>query len=327
MKPNLRPLVLCLLLLIALSACRRADSDQQLSLPTLTPTPRSTPLPALPTAVPPGAEDNPLRMVLRPAGPRTTANNAAGQLEEALLEEAGLAVELVLVDRYAEALAALCESTAGRVSVAWLDGLALGAAQAQGCGTPMVLVERGGRDAQTGEVVQMVANSDLGVGEVAALEGTTFCRVSYTDPYTWLIPSLLLQSGGVRPLYDLEAVNDYEDTTALLEAVASGECDAAGLAQTDFEADADADVRDGVTVLAETPPFPYDVLFYPLEAPLGVRIALNDALLAIAEDPARSQMLEDLLDIDGLRRVETGDFDDLNAFLERTGLDLGALGG
>src|SRR5690606_32204941 len=99
-----------------LTGCRRASQVQVTVMPTATPTPRSTPLPPVPTAIPSGSEENPVRMVIVPASSGLSARRAARELETSLSERTGRAVEVVLADRYAEALAALCDSVGGVVN-------------------------------------------------------------------------------------------------------------------------------------------------------------------------------------------------------------------
>jgi ABC-type phosphate/phosphonate transport system substrate-binding protein len=103
-------------------------------------------------------------MVIRPAGSLAAGRNVAARFQTAIENESGMVVEVILVERYAEALAALCSSAGGQAAVAWLDGLTYMAATAQNCGLPALQVEHGtGRNATTGAAAQIVANSELGI--------------------------------------------------------------------------------------------------------------------------------------------------------------------
>ncbi len=309
-----------------LVACRRESVSGPLVQATLTPTPRSTPLPPVPTTIPPGLEENPITMVMRPSGNITVARRLLtdAQIEDfeaAILEESGLVVQVTVVDRYAEALSALCDSTPLSVTVAWLDGLTYEAAQAQNCGEPVMQIER---DRETGDAGQIVTASSLDVGGVAGLNGRSFCRISYDDYYTWLVPSLLLEAGGVDAVSGLSAITDYDDLDALMEAVADGDCEAAGISELAFAEL--GDVSDDLNVVASTPPFPYGVLMYPLNLTLGERLRLTDALLALAGDADGEDILRPLLNQDRLAVAEADDLQDLSNFLADTGLDFAQLG-
>ncbi|HIO13576.1 MAG TPA: hypothetical protein EYN15_00070 [Chromatiales bacterium] len=252
-----------LLLVGLLAACRRQGAGQGNTIrPSDTPTPISTPLPAVPTAIPVGTEGNPVQIVFRPVGSPLAARNITARLETVILEEAGLAVEVTLVERYAEALAALCDSGGGQVSVAWLDGPTYTAASAQNCGTPALQVERGrGSNASAGSAAQIIAKRRMGFNTVSQLNADDFCRLGFGDFFSWFAPSLVLTVNGVDPLRDLGSVTDYEDFPTLITAVADGDCDAAGVPENafdEFENDLDDDVRDKIDVLATTVEFPQE---------------------------------------------------------------------
>lgn len=320
-----RGILLSVLILLALlaSGCRRAGFGEPTAIPTPTATPRSTPLPAVSTPIPPGTDENPVRMVIRPVTSLGTARTAAAAVQEALAQQTGLALELVLAERAAEGLGALCESMTDAVTVAWLDGLSYAAAVERGCGEAALVVER---DGETGEPGLIVMRSGLGASAVSGLSGRDFCRVGYDDLYSWMIPSLVLRANEVDPLEDLRSVTDYGDAIELLEALAAGECDAAGVAQSDFDA-MDAAVRDALTILEETVSLPYAVLLYPENAPLGLRIALDDALVALARGGDTADALENLLGQEALERIEADDLNSVVSFVRASGLDFAALDG
>jgi ABC-type phosphate/phosphonate transport system substrate-binding protein len=133
-----------------------------------------------------------------------------------------------------------------------------------------------------------------------------------------------LQAGGVRPLYDLKSVADYADVPDLLDAVANGDCDAAGVLPADV-ADADSATRAKLDTVTESVPIPYGVMVYPPNTPLGLRLALDDGFVSVADGSA-ARPLKDLLGQDALVRVEAGDFDDLIVFISQSGLDFSQLG-
>ncbi len=320
------------LLALLLPACRR---EAQVTAPvvraTPLPTPRSTPLPPVATVAAPGSAESPLRMALvaadaaRLSETDTDGLDAAARFERAIFDESGLVIELVPVDTPAGALSALCESAPGRAAVAWLDGVAYWAALARSCGVPALQVERGEPNPQTGVPVVIVADRNLGLAGVGPLAGRTFCRLGLDDVESWLAPALALRAAGVDPVEELGAVRDYADYDSLLSAVADGECAAAGLTEARFDQLPD-EVRDELRVVGRTPPLPFALLLYSASLPLGERLRLTDALLALASDAERSAVLSPLLGQAGLARVEPDDLSAVDAFFDSTGLDFAQLG-
>jgi phosphonate transport system substrate-binding protein len=324
-------LLLILGVAMLLAACRRQAAQGGPAIaPTLTPTPRSTPLPAVATAIPAGAEGNPLQMVFRPDGSMSAARNAIADFEAAILEKSGLSVKVELVERYAEALAALCDSSGGQASVAWLNGASYVAALAQNCGTPVLQVERGtSRRATAGEAASLIVTSKANINTLSSLRGKAFCRISYDDFYTWLAPSLILKANGLNPLSDVGTTIDYEDLPTMIQAVAAGDCDAAGIPAGALEEYADVlgDASENIDVLTTTDvAFPYAVMMIPPDMPLGTRLSLNNALVALSEDSTVAVKMRALLDQNALVPVTTDDFKDLADFMESTHLDFSQLG-
>jgi ABC-type phosphate/phosphonate transport system substrate-binding protein len=116
---------------------------------------------------------------------------------------------------------------------------------------------------------------------------------------------------------------DVADPATLALAVATGNCDAAGLSRDVFDT---LEPLNDVRVIAETLPLPYGILMYPLEVGLGVRLSLNEHLPALAEHPADGRALRLLLGQDALVPVLREDFTELDAFMAQTGLDFAKLG-
>jgi ABC-type phosphate/phosphonate transport system substrate-binding protein len=243
--------------------------------------------------------------------------------------ETGIVVEVLLVDRYAEAMAALCDSGSGLVSIAWLDGVTFAAAQAQNCGQAALQVRRGtGRDLQTALAGQIILSGELGTTDLDAVRGRNFCRLGLEDFYSWFVPWLVFKTQGIDLLNDADAVVDHGDLDSLVAAVASGECAAAGIAEDALSAllEDDEDLADQIEIVETTTPFPFAILLYPLEVQLGVRLDLNDVLIAISENEETEELLRAILGQDSLTRTTPDDFADLLAFMNETGLDLAQLG-
>jgi ABC-type phosphate/phosphonate transport system substrate-binding protein len=329
-RKHLGSFILYALLVVVAAACRRQTAPlQSTALPTLTPTPRSTPLPALPTSIPAGTTENPLRMVLRPDGALDTVRSGVGDVEEAIRETSGLVVKIEVVERYAEALSALCDSSASNAAVVWVNGPAYMATRAQNCGTPALQVARGsGDDRQTGEAGIIISTKGQNLTAIGTLKGRTFCRLGNDDFYSWLAPALVMQANRLNPVNDLKSVKDYDTIPALVKAVAAGDCDGAGIPQSalaDF-ADEIGSARDRINTISTSIPFPYAILMFPIEVPLGVRLTLTDTLIELAEDSTSAVKLRVLLGQSALIRAQPDDFGELVAFMQSTGLDFAQSG-
>lgn len=318
-----RIVVLGLLVLLIAAACR---PTQQPTRPPATATPSGPPTP-----IPAGADGNPLRVLLRPPSPLsdTDAQTFATQIDDAVNQKTGLFIQIVPIKSYGEALGALCDNSSA-LSMAWLDGVTYIAAVAQKCGLPALQVKRDTkREVETGASGQIILSKKLGNNvDVRAIKGRAFCRLNVDDFYTWLLPALVMKANNIDPFHDLKSVTDYPDVPALVKAVANADCDAAGVSEDMLSQYADqiAGDKDNIRVVLTTPPFPYGILTYPFDLQLGVRLALNQAFLDIANDADTGAALKALLGQDSLVPVNPADYDELTAFLNSTGYNFVQLG-
>lgn len=310
---------------LMLAACRRDQGNQRVSATaTITPTPYSTALPFAATVPPPGSETRALRMVIYSASP-STGTSAATRIENALSAE-GLNVDILIRDRYAEVLAALCESGSGQVAVAWLDGVTYAAARALNCGTPALLVERNG---EIGGSVEIVVNNDIATDNIFSLRDANYCRVSYNDFDTWIAPALVFSADGLNPVTAFDTITDYPDTATLLQAVADGDCDITSVAAGTLDDTDYAGLLDNLRVIETSVAFPYNIFMIPLEVPLGTRLQLLRAFENIAEDTSLVGSVRTLLGLDTrgeLVPLETDTLDDFHEFIDNTGIDFAQLG-
>ncbi len=322
-QPTKRLMVMLALLCMALLAasCRRLPDAGPTPKPSITPTPRSTPLPPIPTDIPLGSTRNPLHlMMVKPQGDDQPSDSSMSDLQAALLSSTQMTVTVDLADADAAALTALCASPAGTVTAVWLSGVAYAAAYAQNCGTALLQVQRGSVE---GDQAHIVVKSGSGLSAAADLTDHTFCRLSYTDLYSWLVPSLMLEGAGVSA-GSLKSITDYDTVSALLGAVASGDCDAAGIAGSEFDA-ASASLRSGLRTLQQSVTIPYAVLVVPPELPLAQQQQLSDALIAIGNG-TQSDLLQPLLQQDHIVAVTDSDLESLRSFISRAGIDLAQAG-
>ena len=189
----------------------------------------------------------------------------------------------------------------------------------------MLQVQRGERaSAADGDAALIIVKRSLDISAVSELAENTFCRLSFTDLYSWLIPSIMLDAGGVSA-DALASITDYDDAETLLASVSEGDCDAAGMSASQFEELADATVRSGVRTLQESVSIPYGVLLYPPSLPLGERELLTTAMIAIGNG-SRSGALAPLLAQDALVAATDEDFVSLRQFINRAGIDLAHAG-
>lgn len=318
-----------LMVLMLLAACGGPSTPPPTPLPTATATPRSTPLPEAPTAIPLASAERPLTLVLAAPGGEPDEDQAQA-LAARITELSGLAVEVALVGGYGEVVAQLCSAAP---AAGWLDGLTYLAAEARGCADPALHITRG--RSVTGYRVDLLMNSDVvgeivDAGDIPALAGRDFCRISAADEVSWLVAGLLLQRAGVNPLYDLDEIIEVEDYDALVEALYDGRC-IGGAVPADYLQDGLSDelseledLQERILVVETSAEIPFGVLVYPQTVPLNVRIPLDDAFLQLAA--GRADELDLLPALDGLRRVTRADFEDLVEYFAETGLDFTALG-
>jgi ABC-type phosphate/phosphonate transport system substrate-binding protein len=341
--------MICLALLA--TSCRRLPVAPPTGKPSVTPTPRSTALPPVATLVPLGVSANPLHIEFvalsdaalqrasRVATAEATENaataeatsesltgNAATDLGKALSDEMQMSISIDVVDNDSEALAALCDSPKGTVSAAWLSGLAYAAAFAQECGSAAAQVQYGtSSDATTGDEARIIIKSDSKIGAIADLkDGRIFCRLGYSDVYSWLIPSLMLHNGGVEDS-DLKAITDYDDPSMMIADVAAGKCDAAGISGSQFDALASPSKRISVRTLQKSATIPYAVLVIPPQLPLAQQQQLSAALIALSKG-TRASIFKSVLNQDQVIPATDDDFSSLRSFLNGVGIDLSQAG-
>ncbi len=348
-----------LFLLVVLVACGGEDATPVQRRPTavpMTPTPRSTPLPEVPTVPPLGSEGRPVTLaVVLPDG-ADVDEDAADDLAGWFLSETGLTVEVETVANESEALRLVCTGTpAGGPAAVWVSAFTAVAAQRDCSAVPSAAVVRGvGARATLGTPVEIVSRAD--VGTIGALRGQAFCHLE-GDPLTnWVFPSLLLTAGGIDPFDDLEDITAFEDPETLVRALYAGDCAAAALTSDLLddvldELEGSLPGEDGparreeldaafrvlrpagdVTLPAEGARWsgypanviPYETLVFPPEAmlPADLREALHTALLDYTATREGERLLRDWFDASRLLPVEPSDFDALRSVLNQARWDM-----
>lgn len=265
--------------------------------PTETATPELTPE-ASPTVAPAGQPENPVRMALLPAD-RDAAIEQETLLEQAILRATNVSVDIVLIDQYAEAIAALCASDSETVTVAWLESLSYAAAIGQNCGSPLLELAYTNSTAEIDSVGLFVLNRAIGSTNLSVIVGRTYCRLSIDDYYSWLIPSIMIRSVG-GDLSAAETVIEYDTVDALLTAVADGECAATGVSQAQYDnfVDENEDLAAEIVIADQTIPLTAGVLVVPLELPIAASRSLGTGLIDLPDfvdiesEPAEPQSAE-----------------------------------
>jgi len=312
-----------LLLSGMLAACRNAPAAAP--PPTLTPTPMSTPLATLPPTVAPGSADNPLRFVIVTDAEGRAANSAVTTLTDALQAATGLTVDVTLVSSDRDAVEALCNAFDGPPALALVSAPGYSAASALNCGLPLFLLS-GASDATSRELV-FIASEDSGITGLSGLAGAAFCRLNANDLTTWQVPALWMLAQQLPPTSTLNAVTDVAGLDALVEQVASGDCDAAALAADDLERSLSPELEADITRLTPTLNLPLGVVMAAREVPLGIREALAGALSEFGRSASGADVLEALTGAQGLVTFTEGALADWDAFIARTGIDFASFEG
>ena len=325
---GLTRLLLLGILTLLVVACRpQVAAIAPTAIPTLTSVPRSTPLPALPTSVPVGKKDNPIRLIAHPASKIDSDKSIVTDLETAIEKKTGLVVKIEVVDSDASALAALCSSNVDKPALAWLSSMGFIAASAKKCGQPQLLVSRGtGSSATTGEISTVIARR--GIDSLSNLKGRTFCRIGNTDLISWFIPSLMMRANGINSEADPKVIKDYAENSDLVAAVASSQCDAVAIPDSLVKSlvTDDKTVSSKVSTLVSSVEFPYSILVASSDIPLVAITALNDELISLSKDRQLKSNLSQLLDQTTLVPVKPEDLQPLLDFGATTGQNFAQLG-
>jgi ABC-type phosphate/phosphonate transport system substrate-binding protein len=342
-------LVLLFLTMSILAACGSFEEPPTRRPPTITPTPLSTELPVVETAIPVGfSVDNPIQLVIVPADP-DAAEAGLDEFESILQSLTNVSINVVLADSQLEAYAAVCASSSGTVSAAWLDGMTFAANDLAGCGIGALQADT---PDGTGETGVLLVNIEYEEDGIEATVDETLCRIAANDLFSWVLPVLFYGNEGFT-VADIDDINELEDNDALIEALASGQCAAVGMSETTWEAYLDADeegtLEENVVIAATSPEIPYHVFSFSVSLSLDAITDIQSALLQmdilagrsdVEVDPESTEeapeQTGDLPEVDAdlmaaffgdgsLMAVDTSDFEELFAFFEACGIDFAEL--
>jgi hypothetical protein len=276
-----------LVLVFVLSACGLAVTPAP-NIPTrVPPTPISTHLPAVATDIPAGFdENNPIQLVFVGA-----SNAAVNDLEETLNALTEVRLSVVSVDTQAEAMALLCGD--GTISAAWLNGMSYPAATQ--CGIVGLQAELGTeRIPDTGEAGVLVVNAEFAEGGISAALEENFCRTSVNDFYGWLLPLMFFSAEDIDPTAIADIV-EFESRDEMVAALASGECAALGMSETEWNEylDSDTALADSSAIVLTSAEFPHHIMVFPFGADLEVINDIEALLLQLDVASGRSPVEEE----------------------------------
>ncbi len=316
-------LIVVTVLLFLLAACGGGPAAPTVTpLPSLTPTPRSTALPPVATEQALGSADRPYQVVLVPPENSSATGTA---LETFLTNRTGETFKVQIASGYGDVLSALCSDVP---TFGWLDGLSLLAAEAQGCSTPALRIKIGtGADASTGVRADLVVRSASKITAISGLKDRDFCRLNAQDTISWVLPVMLLRSGGVNPFTNLHSVKDYADTAAMLQAVDDGVCIAAGIPAgtlTRYQVTDKGGETDITKLINPLGPSSPELSYGGLMVSNLVPKDLSDTVTRLFLD--NPDQLKNLVTADGLLKASSSDFGDMERLIQSAGMDLQTLG-
>lgn len=282
----MKSIALICLIAFAISACsgRSSSATVATARPTLTLTPLSTPLVYPPTPFPVGSSDNPLRLVLVPTDSEAAQDNLL-LLETALSEALGVTFTIETVETQADAVAALCGSVTGQVTIALVDALAYAIARDGDCGVPVLRLVRGeGRDTLVGNESVILSELSDTIEGGAGLD-KPFCRVNEDTFYTQVVPTLLLRTLNLQEgaLGDVLNRRTYDEALKTLKA---GGCWGTVLPASVYDPLADSDDAsvEGLLVVERSARLPFGVLMMPQQVPLTIQERIVAMLSAVETD-------------------------------------------
>ncbi len=299
--------VVALLGALALAACGGPAGDEP------TETPDVPAADAMPTSAPSTPTPSPdsetaasrLTLMLPPLlGPAASAEDAAA-LGDLLGTAAEGPVAVETDTTSAQAFDALCR---GGASAALLHPFSAVAAQAQGCGEPVYVLETDGVAYHSSQIVAPAGE----VPGVANLPGRVMCRRSAADAAGWAVPVLALRAAGIDPFTMLAGIVDAGSDQAVLDALLDGTCEAGIVA--------------GGAVDALEDPAAVDVVMMLPSLPDGVLLVSNDlepgalrTLLTVLRD-YRAEVAA-LAGADNLLAADGQDIAPLRELFETAGVD------
>lgn len=313
-----------------------------------TATPRSTPLPPVNTPAIYGSADVPLRVLYVSSAEADLLTDAelsvATAINTDLTNERLAALDLMMTVQFerADTMQAVLDAVClQRDVLAWVDAFTYVAAAERCDAQPLLGIQQAieieglpdGVSAQTrdGIAFDIVYRADLPTPpeSLAGVVGLTACRLSATDPISWIYFSLALQAEGVNPVVALTGFEDVENYSAMLEALSDGNCDLGAIPADTLsglvrETDG-VNTSDIETFSAVWPTVPHGVLIAPPEGniPPDVVESFITQLQALTDDDDFRDALQIVVPFDQFVAVQVSDFRAFVRWLDDAGWMMG----
>ena len=301
-----------------LAACGSVEAPPTPRPSTQSPTPISTELPVVATAIPAGfSDDNPIQIVIVPVEPQTASAGLA-EFESALQELTDVTIRVVLAETQTEAAGLVCASESGIISAAWLDGMSAITNQLAGCGITSLQAETENGTGQTGVLLLNTEFQDDGLE--SALE-SPLCRIAVDDLFSWTLPVLFYGNEGFTVPEILE-INELADNDAIIADLMDGDCVVAGMSETAWEvyldADEDGSLDENVFIVATSPEIPYNAFSFSGALSLDAVTDIESALLQIDVD---ADLMEAFFGEVELQSLDSSDFAEVIEFFQASGIN------
>jgi phosphonate transport system substrate-binding protein len=154
------------------------------------------------------------------------------------------------------------------------------------------------------------ASGPIGTDALANVEGQTVAFVEQGSTSGYLVPSLQLLEAGIDPVDGIEPLFAGGHDAAV-QAVYDGDA-AVGVSFNDARTEiveTNPDVGEQVVVFAWSAPIPNDGFAVAGDLPDDLKEAITAAFVDIASTPEGADLLSELYSIDGLRPVESENYD------------------
>jgi phosphonate transport system substrate-binding protein len=244
---------------------------------------------------------------------------AAEELANVLIELTGYSFEAEPANDFAEVIRAMCD---GEAEIGALNTFSYLLANEEECAEVGVIGTRFGSPFYSG---QIITRADSGIESMEDLEGWAFCRPDPLSISGWIIPSIAMMAAGVD-LDSLEII-DAGGHDGVVTAVYNGGC-LAGATFVDARLNVEEefpDVMEKVVVLMESAPIPNDTLAYAPSLSTETKQAITDALVAIANDEGKRDLLEQVYGWSGLIPAEDAFYNDFRDELDAAGVSVEGL--
>jgi phosphonate transport system substrate-binding protein len=267
-----------------------------------------------------GSEKNPLVMAFVPSAEAEQVMQSADELLEMLTEKTGLHFRANQATSYVGVVEGMA---VGKVHIGWLPPMAYVLAHDRNGAQPVLKVVRYGRPYYRG---QIVVKADSEIESVADLKGKLVSFPEPTSASGHYYPAALMMAEGLDPGEDIEVDYAGGHDAALIKLL-KGQADAAccyddareRLIDNGFE-----DIMDTTRILAYTEQIPADNVTVIDELAPELVDKLVAGLVAVAEDKAGLQVLDDLYGIEGLVPARDTDYDPVRQMAQALELDVAA---